>query len=348
MTPGLDFVRAYGGQRFAAYAPQPPLWGDSDAEEAQDQSELAYEIAVDDWAPITVELPPSWRARDWKGCPVRFIDGKDVGETITALTSSDGYPVPVRLSEIGGIEVVVGNGECRRAFHAVERVVAMVADVFPSDEVEAFAIALQEVGLRLLIARPPGGEPSYDLEKMRKAAQNRSNDEMGVLETAALMACPEPPTVVDGRLEPRLGGADQADWPVFGVIKKHQQNYLHPLGMQVLYRLRPGQRTPAFSLPNEKLPIVTWYVRLAGGPGTMPNWGLVRIEASLRWFERIGQDWSIVDRLSRAIYDYRCREGSYGRAPVSLHPIVRAEELLGALFTPSSALASRFYRLVGL
>jgi hypothetical protein len=347
MTPGLDFVRAYGGRRFAVYAPQPPLWGEPDAEEAQDQSELAYEVAVDDWAPITVELPPSWRARDWDGCPVRFIDGKDVGETITSLTSPDGYPVPVRLSEIGGIEVEVRGGECRRAFHAVERVVAMVADVFPSDEVEAFDIALREAGLRLLIAQPTEG-PSYDFEKMRKPAQNRSNDEMGLLETDALMSRMDLPTVVDGRLEPRLGGPELADGPVFGVIKQHRQNYLHPLGMKVLYRLRTGQRTPAFGLPHAKLPVVTWYVRLAGGPGTMPNWGLVRVEASLRWFERTGRDWSVIDRLTRAIYDFRCRERSYGRAPVSLHPIVRAEELLGALFTAPSGLAARFYRIVGL
>jgi hypothetical protein len=348
MTPGMDFVRAYGGQRFAAYAPQPPLWGEPEAEDVWEESELDYEIDPEDWTPITIELPPSWRAREWEGCPVRFIDGKDEGETITSLTSPDGHPVPVRLSEIGGIEVEVRNGECRRAYHAVERVVSMVADVFPSDEVEAFFVALQDAGLRLLFARPPREGPPYDLEKMRKAAQNRSNDEMGVLETAALMARTDLPTVVDGRLEPRLGGPEQAEWPVFGVIKKHHKNYLHPLGMQILYRLQPGQRTPAFSLPQEKLPVVTWYVRLAGGPGTMPNWGLVRIEASQRWFERTGQDWSMIDRLSRVIHDYRCRERSYGRAPVSLHPIVRAEELLGALFTPPSALASRFYRLVGL
>lgn len=103
-----------------------------------------------------------------------------------------------------------------------------------------------------------------------------------------------------------------------------------------------------FSLPKEKLPVVSWYVRLSGSAGTTPNWGLVRVEASLQWFEASGRDWGFVDRLSRTIIEYRCRERSYGRAAVSLHPIVRAEESLGALFSATGALVSRFYRLAGL
>lgn len=349
--PATDFVRVYGGSRLTSYPPQPPLLGEADENEFDEEEkkpDLDYEIHHDDWSPRTVALPSSWRAVDWADRPVRFVDGKDAGETVTSLTSPDGYPVPVRLSEVGGVVVEVRDGICRRTFVQVERVVAMVADVFPWHEVEAFARALQESGMSLLVAHPPGGEPSYDLEKMRKAAQNRSMDEMVGLESAATLLDRTVPTVVDGRLEPRLGGPEAADWPVFGVIKTQWQTYLHPLGMQVLYSLQSGQRTPAFALPDERLPVVTWYVRLDGGPGTMPNWGLVRVEAPLRWFERVGKDWGIVDRLSRTVYEYRCREQSYGRAPVSLHPIVRAEELLGALFLPLGVITTRFYRLAGL
>ena len=55
-----------------------------------------------------------------------------------------------------------------------------------------------------------------------------------------------------------------------------------------------------------------------------------------------------VNQLSLAIYDYRCRERSYDRAAVSLHPIVRAEESLSALFSSMGSLTNRFYRLTGL
>jgi hypothetical protein len=345
----LEFVHAYGGRRFTIYAPQPPLWGDpADAEDAQDEADLDYELPRDAWEALDPDLPDSWRPGDWPERPLRFVDGKDVGETVTCLTAPGGYPVPVRLSEIGGVVVRVEDGVCRREWSDIERVVTLVGDVFPAGEVGSFGAALQSAGMRLALAEPPEGGPSYDLERMRKAAQNRSNVEMSVLEDFALGANPDVPTVVDGRLEPRAGAFDPATSPVFGVVKTHRKNYLHPWGMQLLYRLQPGQRTPAFRLEDEKLPVVSWYVRLAGGPGTMPNWGIVRVEASLRWFEDGGPDWRIVDRLSRALFAWRCRETSYGRAPVSLHPIVRAEELLGALFTPTTLLASRFYRLAGL
>ena len=89
----------------------------------------------------------------------------------------------------------------------------------------------------------------------------------------------------------------------------------------------------------------------------MPNWGLVRVEASLKWFvargygspEKVNPSGiDFINQLSRTLYEYRCRECSYERAAVSLHPIVRAESSLGALFSPSRMLKNNFYRLTGL
>jgi hypothetical protein len=345
---GLSFVQAYCGCRLDQYDPQPPLWDElPDDEQNENRVDLDYEMSQDSWETITPYLPDSWRPSDWPERPVRFVDGKDVGRTVAWLRAPGGYPVPVRLSEIGGVTMQVIDGECRREFAATERVVSMVADVFPWDEVESFAAALQANGFRLLPAFPPDGTPSYDFEKMRKAAQNRSNDEMGVLEEAALAQESNVPSIVDGRLEPCQGGFEPDQSPVFGVIKTHYKNYLHPIGMQLLYQLEVGQRTPVFSLPKEKLPVVCWYIRLSGG-GATPNWGLVRVEAPMQWFEAHGCDWNFVNRLSRTIFEYRCRERGYSRAAVSLHPIVRAEKSLGALFSPMSILTNCFYRLTGL
>src|SRR5438093_256694 len=80
-----------------------------------------------------------------------------------------------------------------------------------------------------------------------------------------------------------VGGS--ADAPGAGGIKTHNRNYLHPRGMRLLYELEPGQRTPVFALPAAKLPVVSWYVRLAGDAGGMPTWGVVRVELPLPWFE---------------------------------------------------------------
>jgi hypothetical protein len=350
---GLDFFKNYDARRLDQYDPPPPLQDeDEEQQEGADEADLDYEVTREQWKPISLNIANNWSSRNWKGCPSRFVDGKDVGETVAWLRAPGGYPVPVRLSQIGSVVMRVENGECRREFNVVERVVSMAIDLFPWDEVESFAVDLQAHGFRLLPALPLGGKPSYELEKMRKAAENKSNTEMGLLEEAAIAQCADEPTVIDGRLEPRKDGFDSAKSSVFGVIKTHRKPYLHPQGMQLLYQLEVGQRTPVFSI-NEKqqdgrrLPVVSWYIRLSGGRAT-PDWGYVRVEACLEWFNRRGRDWDFVNQLSQTIYEYRCREHSYKRAPVSLHPIVRAEEKLGALFSSTSKLKNHFYCLTGL
>ena len=101
-------------------------------------------------------------------------------------------------------------------------------------------------------------------------------------------------------------------------------------------------------MPYQRAPIVTWYLRLSDGVGTTPTWGFVRVEVSQDWFNNKRQDENFVNRLSRVIYEYRCKESSYSRAPVSIHPIVRAEESLGAQFQPTGRIIADFYRKTGL
>ena len=357
----LDFMQSYGGCRLDQYDPQPPLEDEptDDEQEQADTRDLSYEVARDDWRAINILRPVGWRIDEWQERPVRFVDGKDVGETIAWVRAPRGYPVPIRLSQIGAAVMRIVDGECHREFHIVEKVVSMIADPFPWEEVESLASALQVKGYRFLPAQLPDGKPSYDFEKMRKPTQNRTNDEMRVLEEAALAQNADVPTIVDGLLEPHLGGFDPATSPVFGVIKTHRRNYLHPQGIQLLYQLEPGQRTPIFLLQEEqqsddaqrmarRVPVISWFIRLAGGGGATPNWGLVRVEVTKKWFQSRGCDAEFVNRLSLAIYEYRCRERSYGRAAVSLHPIVRAEGSLAALFSSTNSLTNRFYRLAGL
>ncbi|HEY9667599.1 MAG TPA: hypothetical protein V6C91_12395 [Coleofasciculaceae cyanobacterium] len=352
---GIDFFKDNGAYRLEQYDPLPPLVDDpteeGDEGQGAEEANLDYEEKRAHWKPISLNLSSPWKTSEWEDRPVRFVDGKDVGETVAWLCSSEGYPVPVRLSQIGSVVMRVENGECRREFHVVERVVSMAADLFPWYEVESLASELQAHGFRLLNALPFGSKPSDDFERMRKAAENKSMDEMTELEEAALAQDSNTPTVIDGRLEPRREGFNPDHSPTFGVIKTPKKLYMHPRGIRMLYQLEVGQRTPAFALtyPTEhwRLPVITWFVRIAGGRA-MPNWGFVRIEASLEWFKKRKLGTEFINHLSRTVYEYRCRECSYDRAPVSLHPIVRAEKSLGALLIPTSTLKSQFYRLIGL
>jgi hypothetical protein len=348
----LSFLHQYGGQRVGSYMDQPPLFNvpNSEDESGPEEVDLNFEVDADAWKALLPLVPHAWKPSDWPERPLRFIDGKDAGRTVAWLRAPGGYPVPVRLSEIGSVAVELIDSVPRRTFEIVERVVSMVVDPFPWDEVESFAAALQQHGFRLLPAEPPEGKLSYDFEPMRKAAQNRSNTEMGVLEEAAIAQATLKPTIVDGRLEPRQGGLDQDHSPAVGVVKTHRKNYLHGLGMQVLYDLRPSERTPCFALRQQRFPVMSWYLRLSPAGTTAPNWGVIRVEVPLHWFEALthAEQSHTVSLLSGTLYEYRCRDQEYPRVAVSLHPIVRAERLLGAIFTSPNLLSTRFYRLTGL
>jgi hypothetical protein len=260
------------------------------------------------------------------------------------LQTQEGYPVPVRLAEIGATSFTGQDRQLRREYETIERVLSFVVNPFPWDEVESFAIALQEQGFRLL---PCLAEPSFSFEKMRRATQNRTKEAMDLLEKQALAWNNDLPTLVDGRLEPRMGAFDQRTDAVVGLIKTHYRTYLHQNGLRLLYELLPGERTPAFCL-EKKLSVVSWYLRL-NSQGEMPDWGLVRLELPRNFFEEvINRDFSYLDYLSNLVYAYRCRGTDYKRASISIYPVQRAEESLGALFTPLETLIQRFYRYTNL
>lgn len=346
---GLEFLRNNGAHRMRDDA-QRPLLLDADAErdeELEEQNNLAYEQPAEEWRPIDVNDVAV--SDDWDLCPRCFIDGKDLGRTVAWLQTEDGYPIPVRLSEIGAVVMWNNTGCLRREWYTVERVVSMIVDPFPWDEVESFAAALQEKGFRLLQCQKPRRGLTYDFQEMRKATQNRSLDEMMRLEKQALVHTSATPVLVDGRLESRTGGFDELNTPVVGMIKGHYRDYLHNQGWRAYYQLRVGQRTPAFFLKQKNIEVVSWYLRMDGTQNDLPNWGVVRLEIPAAYFEqRCGKDWSYIDRLSRMICEYRCKDSSYTRASVSLYPIQRAEECLGALFSGADTIVQRFYNLTQL
>ncbi len=347
---GLDFLRNYGGRRVRNYEAQPVLLDDTlmRGEVPEETTiNLSREYPHDEWHSIdvnNVSVPFNWPFR-----PMRFVDGKDIGRTVAWLQTREGYPVPVRLSEIGSVVMHNQDGQLRREFERVERVVSLMVDPFPWDEIESFAIALQEAHFRLLPCREPLHGMSYNFEEMRATTQYRTNDEMSRLERLALAHVKDIPTLVDGRLEPHVRAFDEERTPVVGLIKRHKQNYLHAQGWHVFYELQPGQRTPAFLLIEKNIRVISWYLRLTGSNGELPNWGIVRLEIPEVFFVKtLVEDPEYLNCLSRLICEYRCHDQEYSRAPVSIHPIQRAEESLGSLFSQSETLIQRFYHLTHL
>lgn len=342
---GLDFLRHYGGRRLRPYLEQPPLEPSADEDvEEKPQVVLDFEAPLDAWTPRSVTADTI----DPAVLPQRFIDGCHYGNTVACLYDSLHHPIPVRLAEVGGVCMHLDGRSLRRQFAQVERIVCFIIDPFPWNEVEELAAALAGIDMRLVPALPPlieeARQLTYDYASMDQRTYTQAQIEMRVLEELALDQDCETLTLVDGplgRLEhPRA----------IGVIKQHRKNYLgvHSQCWQVFYDLQPGQRTPAFRLASQSAPVLSWFLKLDGAQGARPNWGIVRVEISGTHFERQGSDFDYLDRLSNALLHLRCRQRSYARAPVSMEPIVRAEESLKSLLTSPAILAQRFYHLTGL
>lgn len=315
------------------------------------------EVKEADWVPkIVLEAP----VRDGES-PRCFIDGGQKHRTVLWIRCPQGTPVPLVLAEVGAVALKLVGRRFEREEVAVQRVLSFVGDPFPWAEIESFAGALLEhpqLQLRLVLANKPL-EPHhpYDFEVMRHQAEYRTRQEMDSLERLMLARYGNLPTLVDGPLH-RVMGEPAADGPLkIGVVKTHAANYLHDLGWKTLLDLQPGQRTPVFKISGAKgpgsregrLPIATWYLKLAGGPRLAPNWGYVRAEVPWNQFEQQHQgSFDFIGRLSRWLIDARCRAESYGRMPVSLEPIVRAEEAMKPLFGGLDTLSHRLYRYAGL
>lgn len=343
----LDFLHHYGGRRLRQYIEQPPLDSPSEDEEKKEGPKVALDLEVppDAWQP----RPIATQTIDPTVLPQRFIDGCHYGETIARLQDAVGHLIPVRLAEIGGVSMRINDRSLRREFVHVERILCLSVDPFPWHEVESFAGALSErMGIRLVAVRWPESEKErYDFSHMLQETRLRAQEEMRFLEELALGQDSETLTLIDGRL-----GRIENDRAI-GVIKQHRQSYLgvHPKCWEAFYNLKPGQRTPAFQLDSQGAPLVSWYLKLDGENGTMPNWGVVRVEISRAHFDSQGSDddrSGYLDRLSNALRHLRCRQKSYARAPVSMEPIVRAEESLKSLLTPPAILAQQFYHKTGL
>lgn len=350
------FFRTYAAAPVGPTPAQPGVPAeDEDRAEAIDR---AVERDEDAWEPVAVPEQPVARPGEF---PERFVDGSQAGQPVLCVRSPRGWPVPLVLGEVGAVALRADGRRFERVFAAVERVLSFVADPFPWDEVEAFAAELldsPELRLRVLPAnRPAEGHNPFDYEVMRAQARARAVHEMRTLERLALAVDRRTATLVDGPLN-RVTGAPRADAGLLvGVAKSQAADYLHDRGWRVLLDLPPGRRTPVFRYEGLRgehggMPVASWYLKLAGGPRLAPNWGYVRVEVPWEQFARrvdlARKEFGFVGRLSRWLIDARCRADSYARMPVSLDPIVRAEDALKPLFTPLPALVNRLYRRAGL
>ena len=356
--PVSQFLRTHQATAVGVSPPRPESLSLGEEEEVAPAFTFEAERELADWEPIPLSEAPAKTGE----YPIRFIDGSHMGQPVLCLRSPQGYPVPLLVAQVGAVAMRLEGRTFRREFCAIERVLGFVVDPFPWAEVEEFATALENhdgTRFRVLSARMAKDRSPFDYEVMRTQAYNRCQNEMLKLEVLALAAVPDVPTLVDGQLGGRIGERAAGKRPLLvGLVKSPTPAPLHDRGWHTLLDLKPGQRTPYFkdmrSTPDGKVtdvPLACWYLRLAGGPRLAPNWGIVRVDVPWVQLERHPEKslrTGFVNRLSRWLIDARCRADSYARMPVSLEPIVRAEDALKPLFTPLPVLVNRLYRQAGL
>jgi hypothetical protein len=353
----VDFFRRYHAS-VTGSGPNLPLlppWEEVSEPEADQSVFLDEEVAQDKWEPKIVLEAPIRKGE----APVRFIDGAQHHRTVLWLRSPSGSPIPLVIAEIGAVAIRLNGRQFLREAVQIEQVLSFVGDSFPWEEIEAFSRAIlhhQRLQLRVVLAnRPQEPHHPFDYEVMRAQAVARIRQEMATWEKLLVFRNSPEPTLVDGPLH-RVMGEPLRDGPLnIGVIKTHAADYLHEQGWRTLYDLNPGQRTPYFRITGKggskegRFPVVSWFLKLAGGPRLAPNWGFVRVEVPWNQFEHLfNKNKDFIGRLSRWLIDARCRQESYGRMAVSLEPIVRAEDVIKPLFSSLDALSHRLYRQAGI
>jgi len=351
------FLRKYRATAVGNTPAQPniPAAEDDAESDALQRTDRTVECGEADWAPQDVGMALPAPA----DTPQRFIDGSQTGQPVLCVRSRQGYPVALYLGEVGAVALRSEGRGFVREFAAVERVLSFVVDPFDWAEIESFARDLMnrpELRLRVLPANwPQDAHNPFDYEVLRNQARNRCVQEMESLERLAFAQDRSVTALVDGNID-RVATTPKAhEALIVGVVKTHSTNNLHSQGWQTLLQLEREQRTPVFRLTTggttstTKISVATWFLKLAGTTRLAPNWGYVRVEIPWVQFTARGADrFRLVDELSRWLIQARCTTQSYGRMPVSLDPIVRAEDALKPLFTPPVVLVNRLYRTAGL
>ena len=106
-----------------------------------------------------------------------------------------------------------------------------------------------------------------------------------------------------------------------GVVKSHQQLYVHGDDLPVVLGLRQGERSSVTLVtPRTRTRVASWYLRLRDSGGRDPLWGLVRVEVAVptgrgadvaRRADEVSR-WVLAEALPIALPDGRWDKMVYG------------------------------------
>ncbi len=255
---------------------------------------LDFEVPAADWRPVDPDL-----AHELPGI-VRFLDGVRRIDARVWVHGRDPQPGPgIAASLAAGLVACDGTAS----------VVGVRA------ERGLFTAAPEATDIRTRLASYPARRAAGPgLDQLSLALQQRLTDLEVELAIDIRAAQPggDDLLVVDGPLR----GRTHLDRTV-GYIKTHHASYLPAAQAAVVGELRPGQRTPAFTM-GTSWRRNSWYLRLPGSPG-VPWAGVVRIECSADLAaERVAH---LADLTARILPPLASAPHKDPRAPQNLVPI---------------------------
>ncbi|HUJ06764.1 MAG TPA: hypothetical protein VLX31_11705 [Streptosporangiaceae bacterium] len=282
--------------------PWDPGYGLAFAEEAAGEAlaestaelNLDLEVPAGQWRPVDADPAPALPAT------LLFLDGVRRIDARVWVHGTDPQPAPgIAASYAAGL---VTCGDIARVVDVrVERGLFTAA-------AEATGISTRSAHYPARMAEGPG------LDKLSLALQQRLADAEVQLALAFRAAHPagDDLLVVDGPLR----GRTHLDRTV-GYIKTHHASYLPAEQAAVVGALRPGQRTPSFTM-GTSWRRNSWYLQLPGTPG-VPWSGVVRLECSAELPP--GEVARLADLTARVLPPLASTPHKDPRAPQNLVPI---------------------------
>lgn len=300
--------------------------------------EFDIEMPASQWHPIPPAAPPS-------DVPVRFIDGSIATRTVASI-EVNGRIRPVLAAVISAAGLEMDGRTLRRSAGArTRRVVCMYGDGIEPTILDEARDGLRELGTHLLVRISDAALPDFDT--LRRMTRGLAMEAMEQDERAVLLHSAGTPTLVDGLLERRLAGALDQNVAAVGLVKRQMALYLPPSLQELLHRLRPGERSPAFLLRTEHVDLVNTYMRLSSQPGASPTYGIVRVTVPSEYVRRrhAGEMSAYLSGLAGHLYRLRHRDLAYARAGISIEPIVRCEDHLHAIRPDIEAFVTKLHRM---
>lgn len=318
-------------------------FGDDDPLQVATNVNLDYETPREEWEPVTTAPEQAGDSR----LPRVFVDGSVSSVEIAGGTQdSMGCARSIRAGQLG-VGAISLDAPARSILSCNCLLAATTmgyseAQIIPlrndlQNHPRDFELVTWQATSDSYFKTPEEREAAIcDITTVRRRLRRRVTGVMLEREQEIVRQV-DVPVYADGRYVDHLPA--RGEQLVIGIVKSMQRRYLDIPRLQVLYRLKVGERTPAFEMESRQVRVVSFYARISPPSGGATN-GLVRVEVGKTHFESHQQkDMLLLDAITAHIALLRTKDSSYARAAVTVEPIRVIEQRIQRLFQPVDRVA---------